>query len=502
MTPDRRPDRLPAPLRAVPGAWHGLGAAAVDAYQWALRRLPSTLTPRSLAGRLFWSAALWSLFALPATGFAIHSLFREQVERDFDQRLRVIVTTLVAESIVDRSPVPQKPQDMVEPLFKQPLTGWYWQIKPIGAQGGPTLISESLLSENLRLPRDKRVKPDKEGLAWADVTGPDNKRLRVVEREVTLGGAEDYFPYSYAVAGPKAEIDISVAEFRNLLIGALTIFGSGLLTATFFQVRFGLAPLARIERDLAAIRSGQAKRLDGDLPQEIIPLQQELNALIGSNQDIVERARTQVGNLAHALKTPLSVITNEARDDQTRFGAKVAEQAELMRMQVNHYLDRARMAARVSVIGGLTEVAPVAQSLKRALSRIHADKGLTIALDCPPDAKFQGERQDLEEMLGNLMDNAAKWAQSEVMLTVKFEQPASKTGRRRLRLIVDDDGPGLNPQQRTEVGKRGKRLDETKPGSGLGLSIVSEIVALYHGTMQLDQSPSGGLRVRLELPAA
>ena len=281
----------------------------------ALTALRSALRTDSLSFRLFFAAAVWSLIALPLTGFVIQSLFREQVEYDFDQRLRVFVTTLIAESYNISSTVPHKPEDMVEPLFKQPLTGWYWQIKPLGDHNGPTIISESLLSEKLATPRAKDIKPDKDGHIWSDVRGPDNKLLRAVEREVSIGHGEDAKAYSYAVAGPREEMDTTVAQFRNLMIVALSILGSGLLVATFFQVQYGLRPLKQVERGLTAIRTGEAQRLQGQLPVEIQALQYELNALMESNQDIVERARTQVGNLAHALKTPLSVITNEARDE-------------------------------------------------------------------------------------------------------------------------------------------------------------------------------------------
>jgi signal transduction histidine kinase len=484
-----------------------------------VRALRDAVRPDSLAFRLFTAAAVWSLIALP--------LFRDQVENDFDQRLRAFVTVLIAESYNISSTVPHKPEDMVEPLFKQPLTGWYWQIRPIGDHNGPTIISESLLSEKLATPREKGRKPDRDGHNWGNLAGPERKILRVVEREVTIGHGEDAKAYSFAVAGPREEVDTTITQFRNLMIVALSMLGSGLLIATFFQVQYGLRPLKRIELGLAAIRSGEAQRLEGHLPIEIEQLQYELNALIESNQQIVERARTHVGNLAHALKTPLSVITNEARDEARAkrtgsaapvrqengltaaadgaFANKVSEQAEVMRVQINHYLDRARMAARIGVTTGVTEIGPVAQSLSRALTRIYDNKreneGVKIEVSCAELARFQGERQDLEEMLGNLMDNACKWARSEVRLSIEVAQVTGTPAHKRVHITVDDDGPGLSAEQRAEVGKRGKRLDESKPGSGLGLSIVADLAGLYRGKLELDQAPQGGLRARLDLPA-
>ncbi|MGE0023412.1 MAG: ATP-binding protein, partial [Hyphomicrobium sp.] len=202
----------------------------------------------------------------------------------------------------------------------------------------------------------------------------------------------------------------------------------------------------------------------------------------------------------HALKTPLAVITNEAREDKGPFGRKIAEQAEIMRDQVNHYLDRARVAAGAGVIGRATKVAEVLEPLKRALERIHRDRGIAITIDCPPDARFAGERQDLEEILGNLCDNACKWSKGKVSVEV-----AATTSRRppgRLTIRIEDNGPGLSEAERARIGKRGVRLDETKPGTGLGLSIVTDLVQSYRGSLALAQSSMGGLRVDLVLPAA
>ena len=257
-----------------------------------------------------------------------------------------------------------------------------------------------------------------------------------------------------------------------------------------------------MEKGLAAVRSGEATRLDVHLPDEIEPLQQELNALLKSNQDVVERARTHVGNLAHALKTPLVVITNEAREDSSPLARKVAEQAQIMAEQVNLYLDRARMAARIGVIGRVTEVRPVSESIIRALERIYRDKHLSFSMDCPPGARFQGERQDLEEMLGNLLDNASKWARTKVILAAASLSPAGNGAGNWLEIRVDDDGPGLTEEQMADPIIRGRRLDETKPGSGLGHSIVADLAHSYSGKLELARSQHGGLSAKLTLPLA
>jgi signal transduction histidine kinase len=271
-------------------------------------------------------------------------------------------------------------------------------------------------------------------------------------------------------------------------------------------VRFGLAPLNRISRGLAAIRSGKAEKLVGSFPVEIEPLARETNALIDANREIVERARTHVGNLAHAIKTPLSVIVNEASArGSDAFAAKVLEQTDVMRDQVAHHLERARIAARLTIVGTVTEVAPAIEALRRTMEKIHRDRGIVIDVDADVAAKFRGERQDLEEMAGNLVDNACKWAERRVFIEVLVERGGGAglraiEGGSTLRIIVDDDGRGLSADERAQVSRRGQRLDESKPGSGLGLSIVVDLAALYGGSLTLGTAPIGGLRAELALP--
>ena len=450
----------------------------------------------SLAFRLFASAAAWTLVVLPVTAILLVSLYREAVERNFDARLNVYLASLVASTTEGSGAKPKEPANLGEPIFTIPLSGWYWQIKPLDGAARPVFVSDSLLDQQLKLPSQNAVPPDTSLTRRAYADGPEQQRLRVVEREIRPAGLNST-PYSYAVAGDAAEIDRDLAGFTTMLIAALAVLGLGLLVATFFQVRFGLQPLRAVRQDLAQIRSGEAEKLEGELPVEIRPLQQELNALIQSNREIVDRARTHVGNLAHALKTPLSVISNEARTHQGPLSDKVVEQAEIMRTQIAHHLDRARVAARSSVIGDITEVAGVLQALKRTLDRIYEERGLDLEVSCGDELRFQGEKQDFEEMIGNLLDNACKWARSRVKAEARRLDGAAS-----FMVVVDDDGPGLTGDERAKIGKRGQRLDESKPGSGLGLSIVADLAHLYKGRLELEPSPEGGLRARLELPAA
>jgi signal transduction histidine kinase len=456
----------------------------------------------SLAFRLFTTAAAWTLVVLPVAGIIIYGLYRDDVQASFDGQLQKLVNAISVDSMGAGAGLPTAPANLYEPLFEVTHSGWYWQISPLDDATAKRLVSSSLATGALPSPAAKHVVPDTSGARWLNVKGPTGEPLRLVEVIDTLGHEPDKPRYSIIVAGPQDWLDHLVANFRYRLTTALALAGIGLVAVTLFQVRFGLLPLRQIEHGLAAIRSGAASKLEGELPAEIEPLQSELNALIRSNQDVVDRARTQVGNLAHALKTPLAVITNEARGDKTGLGAKVAEQSQIMGESIKHYLDRARMAARVNVIGRVTPVTPVVEPLVRTLERIHQAKQVKITVTCPPDARFQGERQDLEEMLGNLLDNACKWARRGVTLEVEASPATGRVQNRRLTIVVSDDGPGLTREQRARIGKRGLRLDETKPGSGLGLSIVMDLAHSYHGSCELTQSPKGGLAVRLDLPAA
>ncbi|WP_342018532.1 ATP-binding protein [Methyloceanibacter superfactus] len=429
--------------------------------------------PKSLAFRLFASAAAWTLVVIPIAAILLVSLYRQAVERNFDARLNVYLTSLVASTTAEGAATPQEPASLGDPIFTIPFSGWYWQIKPLKGAKRPLFISDSLLDQQLDLPSSDGIAADDTLTRRSYAPGPDEQNLRIVEREIRPEGP-DSAPYSYAVAGDAAEIDADLAEFTTMLILALGVLGLGLLVATFFQVRFGLLPLRAIRHDLASIRSGDAESLQGELPDEIKPLQQELNALIQSNRDIVDRARTHVGNLAHALKTPLSVISNEARTHEGPLADKVVEQAEIMRTQITHHLDRARVAARSGVIGDTTDVGPVLEALRRTLDRIYGERGIGLEVATSPGLKFQGEKQDFEEMVGNLLDNACKWAGSRV--TAHAEPVRGSTS---FTVVVDDDGPGLTEAERARAQKRGQRLDESKPGSGLGLSIVADLAHLY-----------------------
>ena len=486
--------------------------------------------PNSIRFRLLASTALLVAIILPITAFALTSYYRIAVEQTFDQRLKVHLDNLIALSLRqtrdDRGgevgattnkgePAGERTQEqdravieLGEPLFKRPFSGWYWQIRALDGKQKSIAISDSLLDQRINPLSDDKNNSAEDGLKKGYIEGPEGQLLRAVERVIIAGGDESSGEkgqrLDYIIAISASQLDGQVAQFRNMLLLALGLLGAGLMGAGFMQVRYGLAPLFVISRKLNDIRAGKADRLSGRFPAEIEPLQTALNALIRSNKDVVERARTHVGNLAHALKTPLSVISNETDHLQQEEGAgsdfatKIGKQTQIMNDQVRHHLDRARMAAQVGIIGNATEIKPVMKSLSRTLQKIYKEKNIEISCDCSDQLLFRGERQDLEEMLGNLLDNAFKWATGSVHLTI-----SKSAGKPDFLLLgVDDDGPGLSASKRTRAMQRGQRLDENLPGSGLGLSIVADLAHLYGGSFRLENSKQGGLRAELLLPLA
>ncbi|HEY2532960.1 MAG TPA: ATP-binding protein [Xanthobacteraceae bacterium] len=454
----------------------------------------------SLAFRLFLWATAWTVVILIVTGVALSSLYRGAVERAFDRRLDVYLRTLVADVASPEEGADKFPQSIGEPLFELPLSGWYWQVTRLDGKKPEVHSSRSLWDSGLpRLPDDGPTSVTEYRQGYAQ--GPEDQKLRLVERNIDLGSDGRY---RIAVAGDASEIDDETRSFDRVIGTTFAALAIALLLTTVLQVRFGLAPLARISQSLAAIRSGRAERLEGEFPVEIAPLARETNALIDANREIVERARTHVGNLAHALKTPLSVIVNEAaaRADDP-LANKVLEQTDIMRDQVARQLERARLAARPTVLGTLIDVPPVVTALARTMEKLYHERDVAIAVDVPERAQFRGEQHDLEEMIGNLVDNGCKWAQARVAIEVVADPPVSggaQGEKPRVHIIVDDDGPGLSPAEREKVATRGQRLDETKPGSGLGLSIVVELASLYGGVLTLGTAPIGGLRAELVLP--
>ena len=458
---------------------------------------PGGLGRPSLARRLVLLAVGWSFAALVVTAVVLALLFQQAALRRFEQTLGVLVDNLIAGSTYEGGA-------LVAPAFTDAralrvYSGLYWTIAEPTKEGrlltATPARSRSLWDAELRPPEDllQRVRANPGRLVAFDAAGPQpGERLRGVARIATIDGHESVF----LAAEDRAPIDRDVRNFVAATALSFVVLGGGLILAVFAQVRIGLRPLFRLQGEVAAVRGGKADRVQEAYPTELEPLAQELNALVLHNQETVERQRTHVGNLAHALKTPISVMITEAGQRPGPLAEVVTRQAEVMRQQVDHHLRRARAAARAQGPGERTSVAEVLDELSRTLERIFQAKGVTIDWDAPDDLWFAGERQDLLEIAGNAMENAGKFGRRRVRVR------ADGAGVGLLRLVIEDDGPGLSPDQREEVIQRGARLDESAPGSGLGLSIIDELARAYRGSLTLGASALGGLSVAIELPRA
>lgn len=446
---------------------------------------------------------------LVITGFALTAFFSNAAQTRFDRGLAEQVDNLLSIATVDPNGEVVVPPTS-DPKTARGFSGRYWSVSSVGPAGELVEIDRSAsLGDAAPLPpplRGLSVLTAQPGRAvfYDGGIGPVSKPLRVAGMLATLPNHNG--PLVFLAAEDRSDLDRDQNRFAVVTSAALLLLGVGLVLAVLIQVQIGLRPLFALRREVAAVRRGSADRLVRTYPSELEALAQELNALVAHNQEVVERQRTHVGNLAHALKTPLSVMLTEA--DQaasiTGTGAKAAakrlpqvvrEQALSMRTQVDHHLRRARTAARAQTNRERTPVEPVLDELSRTLERIFRDKGIEIEARAPTDLWFQGERQDLLELAGNIMENACLWAKKRVRVT------ASAVGE-RMSVVVEDDGPGLPPERRAEVLRRGARLDESAPGSGLGLSIVDDLARAYGGAVVLDDATLGGLRVTLDLPRA
>jgi signal transduction histidine kinase len=466
---------------------------------------PGPLLRGSLRQRLLLGTLVWIALSIVVAGWALGGLFRQHVAQQFNAELGTHLDQLVAHLVVDPAGNPSLSAAQSDPRFSKPLSGLYWQIdrlQPPGEGSVGLLRSRSLWDDVLRLPAD--------GLADGEVhrhriPGPGNTRLGVIERVVMIGEASgpEGRAFRLVVAADERQMAEPIEHFDGMLWLALGLLGGGLAVVAVIQVRIALAPLGRLRGALGAVREGRNKRLVGDFPGEVQPLVEEFNSVLAENAEVVERARTQAGNLAHALKTPLSVIANAVRAGETHDAGAADEtarligaQVEVARRQIDYHLSRSRVAASIRIPGARTPVVPVLDGLLRVMARIHAGRNLDLSVDPPAgDLSFRGEEQDLQEMLGNLLDNACKWACRRVRTALE------KDGR-AMRILVDDDGCGLPAAERERVLNRGERADEQVPGSGLGLAIVVELAGLYGGRVELADSSLGGLRVVLVLPLA
>jgi len=448
-----------------------------------------TLRFRLLAGTIIALGA-----ALVMAGFALTGLFRSEVTRQFRDALTLHLDQLTARIEFDAEgrPVVDE-QALSDPRWHRPFSGLYWQVDGRGDPGA--LRSRSLWDTTLSL--------DPDTIAPGEIhvhtrSGPAGAPLLVLERAVHPIDRPSEV-WRLVVAGDSQSIDAAVLRFSSVLAASLAVLFLLLAAAGWAQVSVGLAPLRTLARTLADVRQGRAQRLTGRFPLEVQPLIDEFNAVLDRNAEVVERARRHAGNLAHAVKTPLAILEQAGAADDSSLAGLVREQIGVARRQVDWHLARSRAAAAQRMPGQRTPIGPVIDGLLRVMSRVHAERALQIRCQPLPEAwAFAGESQDLQEILGNVLENACKWARTRVDVRVA---PDPDRVPPEILVVVEDDGPGIDADRRSGVLFRGARLDETVPGSGLGLAIVADLVDIYQGRIALGPAPAGGLQVEIRLPA-
>jgi signal transduction histidine kinase len=443
----------------------------------------------SIAASLFWLSAGWLILALVATGFLLTDLYSRALDTSLSETLDFHVESLTGALLETDDPLSEEIA-LTDPRFNRPRSGWYWAIRD--ADGRLYNLSTSVVGIDLPVlmgPADAR------GRRSAILDDTFGTEMRVVERTVTVAPTS----YQIIVTGNLSEILELVGEFRGQTFIVLGAVGVMLAIMSAIVARFAMRPIDRLSAAIESVREGESVTVGGTYPREIAPLAEEVNELLRSNAQIIERARNQVGNLAHGLKTPIAVLRNEAAARKGVLADVVMSESEKMSTMVATYLERARLAARTSVVGKKADPTMIMLRLTRVMRKINPD--CTIALQ-RPDASlpwFRGDEADLEEMAGNLLDNACKWSKGQV--GVRLDAERSETGT-MLLIRIDDNGPGLSEEDAQKVLRRGVRLDEKTPGSGLGLDIVKELVDVYGGSLSLKRSALGGLLAELRLPTA
>lgn len=446
---------------------------------------PPDVARRSLARRLFLTSIATLVIALGLGGISLSYAFRDSAEAAFDVRLIAWSDALVGSLATDGTNVVLE-RPLGDPRFLRAFSGWYWLV---GDDHDPLLTSASLWDADLRVLDERQGGAATAKIQSIPAIGPRGQPLRAVVRKITLPGRDE--PIRVVLAGDVTELNREVEHFEALLVGSLVTLGIALLVLVAIQMRLALRPVRNLADDIQKVREGLRDRVGDDAPSELEPLADAVNDLLAHDAALVERARTQAADLAHSLKTPLSLVMAEASELADDRGRRIVSHSETMRRHIDRRLGGA--FPRPAIAGVRLSLRPVVEAIIQTLTRLHPT--CEINLDVSDAVVFPGPQEDLEEIVGNLLENGCKWARVRVRCRAQESEG-------RLTLIVDDDGPGLEPAQREEVLLRGSRLDVQTPGTGLGLSIVRDIVEAYQGSLILDQSDLGGLRVIVRLPIA
>lgn len=439
----------------------------------------------SLLRQVIRSGVGWYLIAMLNVGALLMYMFEQHIEQRFDQGLKNQLYAMVAAVEVDKEGKATMGASSGNPVFSQPLSGWYWQV--IDHNNQVLFQSDSLYSEQ---PVPLIEHGEDYQFHRIELMGPVQKlRMGIQTVEYPQGNKD----LQFVVSGPIADINKDVYAFGRLLFAVLSILAVTIALSIWAQIRQVLRPIKQIEQDIAAIRCGEKQEIDADLPKEMQNFGDEINLLLAHNSAILERSRLQAANLAHALKNPISVLRHELENIDQNSAQVMTEQLNRLTQNAQTHLARARLAGSMNQLAAQTNVSESVSDILFSMELLYKQKQLELGFRCHAGVYFRGDQHDLEEVLGNLIDNACKWATSKVQVNVAVNG-------NRIMIDVEDDGVGIPEEKRDHVFKPGRRLDETTEGSGLGLNIVQDIVMLYGGAVGVSASELGGAKVYLELP--
>lgn len=439
----------------------------------------------SLSRRMVLIAAVWITLLLLGGGLALDRVLSDAITRNMDYQLEYVMRGMIAAGEIGPDGEIRFSRTLADQRFLEPYSGLYWQVS---GKGQEPFRSRSLWDRALRIGPEHR---DSQIHVFDSDEFPD-QALRVMERDIMF--PDSPVLWRFQVAQSRDDLDAQIRTLRRTLVRSFALLGLGLIALTALQALYGLWPLRRVRLAIAQMRAGKASRVEEALPREVEPMVEELNALLEHNEKQAEEARRHAGNLAHALKTPLTVIMNAATAQAPDLADTVIREATTMRRQVDHHLARARAVGRRGHAHSRANVWASLESVERAVHRLYGH--VRFDMDGPRDLSVRVERQDLDELLGNLIENAAKYGGGSVFVTIA---PAGDF----IEILVEDDGQGIPEEQRQRTFDRGTRLDTSKPGTGLGLSIVQDVAEIYGGSIELEESEDlGGLLARLTLPRA
>ena len=440
----------------------------------------------SLRARAWISGGLSALVVIAGGTLLLYSFINQRVLERFDRTLAERHTQVV----VALSNVPNDPERLGElifdPVYQTPFSGRYWQVT---GPDGQTYTSASLFEATLPERTDTS-----ESLTVVDTVGPESEQLRTAHQLITL---EDGSKWSVTVADSRSELIAERLEVRRSLIGAFGLVAVlGFLTV-LLQTSAIVRPLEKLRKDVAARWDGDEQLVEADYPQEVAPLVGDINTLLQRNRDIVQRSRRQAADLAHALKTPSAILRNElqALSENSHDMDRALDALDRMDAQLGRSLARVRMANSGETTFARTDLSNSVDRLSRLFGAMAKRDGKHLTSLCEPNLGIRVDAQDIEEVLGNLLDNALKWCRHSITLRVQ-QVPQG------IELVIEDDGPGIAEKDRNEAVQSGGRLDTSKPGTGLGLAIAIDLLQVYDASLRLEQSgPLGGLLVRILLPA-